>query len=92
MSKLEKTLISTAADAKQVVVDGAHDVTLAAKDAVHEGEHAVLEVAHKAKVVVTETVKLVKGAADAVVDDAIHAAHDARGDVHAAIDRAKTTK
>ncbi len=92
MSKREKTLISATENATQAVTDGAKEVTHAAKDVAHKSEHAVLEVAHKAKIVIKEAVKLVKGAADAVVVDAIHAAHDARGNVNAAIDRAKSTK
>ena len=92
MSKLEKTLIGAAANVKKVVDVGANDVTHAAKDAVHEGEHAVVEVAHKAKIVIKETVKRVKGAVDAVVVDAVHAAHEARDNVRTAVDKAKPTK
>jgi hypothetical protein len=92
MSKLEKKLIAGTASAKSAVDGGVKDVASAAKEAVHSGEHAVSVVAHKAKIVIKETKKFVKDVADAVVDDAIHAAHEARDNVKAAGGGAKSTK
>ncbi len=92
MSKLEKTLISATASAKSTLDDDVKDVGNAAKEAVVHGEHAVSVVAHQAKIVIKETAKFVKGVADAVVDHAIHAAHDARDNVNTAVSGAKSTK
>jgi hypothetical protein len=92
MSKFEKAVTGATASAKSAVDDGAKDVAGAVKEAVHSGEHAVSAVAHKAKIVIKESTQFVKDVTDAVVDDAIHAAHDARDNVNAALGGAKSTK